>query len=61
MGAGQPVLTTLMVLLILVFVYLFLSNNKINQVLEYNLIIDRKTYKLQTVLYELEAKLETLN
>ncbi len=61
MGAGQPVLTTLIVLLILVFVYLFLSNNKINQVLEYNLIIDwgEEDVSLQTVLYELEAKLET--
>ena len=61
LGAGQPVLTTLIVLLILVFVYLFLSNNKINQVLEYNLIIDwgEEDVSLQTVLYELEAKLET--
>ena len=39
LGAGQSMLTSIIVLLILLFTYFFLSNKKINKVLEYNLII----------------------
>lgn len=61
MGAGQPVLTSLIVLLILSLVFLFLSNKKINNVLEYNLIISwgDEDIPLREVLLELETNLQS--
>ena len=44
LGAGQSMLTSIIVLLILLFTYFFLSNKKINKVLEYNLIIKNEIY-----------------
>ncbi|HCK03537.1 MAG TPA: hypothetical protein DHV86_02070 [Methylophilaceae bacterium] len=54
-------LTSIIVLLILLFTYFFLSNKKINKVLEYNLIINWEDdgVALKTILEGLEQKLQT--
>lgn len=61
LGAGQSMLTAIIVLLILLFTYFFLSNKKINKVLEYNLIInwEEDGVALKTILEGLEQKLQT--
>ena len=61
LGAGQSMLTSIIVLLILLFTYFFLSNKKINKVLEYNLIInwEEDGVALKTILEGLEQKLQT--
>ena len=61
LGAGQSMLTSIIVLLILLFTYFFLSNKKINKVLEYNLIINWEDdgVALKTILEGLEQKLQT--
>jgi len=56
LGAGQSMLTSIIVLLILLFTYFFLSNKKINKVLEYNLIINwrKDSVSIQNLMDELK-------
>ena len=61
LGAGQVLITTIIVLLILVFINFFLSNKRLSKVLEYNLIINWKneSTSLRDILTEIESNLIT--